>query len=130
MNGSYPKSPPSCFMKTAIAFSFTFLLVLLTTGAIHAQSDSTSLKLEKEIALPGVEDRIDHFSVDVSGKRLFVAALGNGTIEVLNIAKGERTTQIRGLEEPQGLYFDATANRLYVASGGDGTLRIYNGTNL
>jgi sugar lactone lactonase YvrE len=117
-------------MKTAPTFSFPILLILLTTGAIHAQSDSSLLKLEKEIALPGVEGRIDHFSVDVQGKRLFVAALGNGTIEVLDITKGERTAQIRGLQEPQGLYFDATANRLYVASGGDGTLRIYNGTNL
>ena len=68
--------------------------------------------------------------MDIPGKRLFVAALGNGTIEVLDLTKSERTAQILRLEEPQGLYFDATRNRLYVASGGDGTLRIYNGTNL
>ena len=67
--------------------------------------------------------------MDIPGKRLFVAALGNGTIEVLDLTKSERTAQISRLEEPQGLYFDATRNRLYVASGGDGTLRIYNGTN-
>jgi DNA-binding beta-propeller fold protein YncE len=80
--------------------------------------------------LPGVEGRIDHLSVDIPGKRLFVAALGNGTIEVLDFIKSERTAQIPGLLQPQGVYFDPTANRLYVASGGDGTLRIYNGTNL
>ena len=68
--------------------------------------------------------------MDVPGKRLFVAALGNGTIEVLDVTKNERTAQIPGLLEPQGVYFDPAANRLYVASGGDGTLRIYNGTNL
>jgi DNA-binding beta-propeller fold protein YncE len=106
------------------------LLLLLTIGTIHAQSDSPLLRLEKEIALPGVKGRIDHLSADVSGKRLFVAALGNGTIEVLDLIKNERTAQISRLEEPQGLYFDATTDRLYVASGGDGTLRIYNGTNL
>jgi DNA-binding beta-propeller fold protein YncE len=86
--------------------------------------------LEKEIALPGVEGRIDHFAVDVSGKRLFVAALGNGTVEALDLAKGRRAAQIRDLKEPQGLYFDGAANRLYVASGGDGTLRAYDGTTL
>jgi DNA-binding beta-propeller fold protein YncE len=109
---------------------FSNLVSLLAIGAIHAQSDSTWLKLEKEIVLPGVEGRIDHLSVDIPGKRLFVAALGNGTIEVLDLTKNERTAQISRLEEPQGLYFNATANCLYVASGGDGTLRIYNGRNL
>jgi WD40 repeat protein len=115
-------------MKATLLFSN--LVSLLAIGAIHAQSDSTWLKLEKEIVLPGVEGRIDHLSVDIPGKRLFVAALGNGTIEVLDLTKNEHTAQISRLEEPQGLYFDATGNRLYVASGGDGTLRIYNGTNL
>jgi hypothetical protein len=62
---------------------------------IHAQSDSSLLKLEKEIPLLGIEGRVDHFSVDVQGKRLFVAALGNGTIEVLDVTKGERTGEIR-----------------------------------
>jgi hypothetical protein len=117
-------------MKTASSFSLAILLILLIAGTIHAQSDSSLLKLEKEILLPGVEGRVDHFSVDVQGKRLFVAALGNGTIEVLDVTKGERTGEIRGLREPQGLYYDATANRLYVASGGDGMLRIYSGLNL
>jgi hypothetical protein len=52
---------------------------MLAAGCGHAQPDSALLTLEEEIALPGVEGRIDHFAVDVPGKRLFVAALGNGT---------------------------------------------------
>jgi YVTN family beta-propeller protein len=115
-------------MKATLLFSN--LVTLLTIGIIHAQSDFTWLKLEKEIVLPGVKGRLDHVSVDVPGKRLFVAALGNGTIEVLDVTKNERTAQIPGLLQPQGVYFDPAANRLYVASGGEGTLRIYNGTNL
>jgi DNA-binding beta-propeller fold protein YncE len=123
-------------MKTAPVSPLPSLLALLTAGALfavgcsRAQSDSALLKLEKEIVLPGVEGRVDHFSVDVRCKRLFLAALGNGTVEVLDLATGERTAQIRGLNEPQGLYFDSAANRLYVACGGDGTLRAYDGTTL
>jgi hypothetical protein len=90
-----PNSPPSCFMKTAASLSLAILLILLIAGTIHAQSDSSLLKLEKEIPLLGIEGRVDHFSVDVQGKRLFVAALGNGTIEVLDVTKGERTGEIR-----------------------------------
>src|SRR5215471_12248179 len=57
------------------------------------------------IPLPGVERRIDHFAVDPAGKRLFVAALGNGTLEVLDLDAGKRITSIRGLKEPQGVAF-------------------------
>src|SRR5213078_886635 len=37
-----------------------------------------------------VERRIDHFALDPAGKRLFVAALGNGTLEVLDVDAGKR----------------------------------------
>ena len=92
--------------------------------------DAADLYLEKEIHLSGVEGRIDHFSVDVPRQRLFVAALGNGSVEILDIRKGERTAEIKGLLEPQGVYYDSTTDRLYVATGGDGKLRVYDGKSL
>ncbi len=110
------------------------LLGLLPTtigalSSVYAQNPSP-LHLEKEIPLPGVEGRIDHFSVDVPGERLFVAALENGTVEVLDIRKGERSAEIKGLSEPQGVFYSSQNGELYVASGGDGTLRIYDGNSL
>ena len=39
--------------------------------------------LVQTIRLPGVAGRIDPLGVDVRGQRLFVAALGNNTLEVL-----------------------------------------------
>ena len=50
--------------------------------------DVGPLLLEKEIPLPGVEGRIDHFSVDVPGQRLFIAALENGSVEILDTRQG------------------------------------------
>lgn len=32
----------------------------------------------------GVKDRFDHFVIDVKGRRLFVAALGNNSLEVID----------------------------------------------
>ena len=43
------------------------------------------------VPLPGVEGRFDHFAVDLKGKRLFVAALGNDTVEVIDLAPEPRT---------------------------------------
>jgi DNA-binding beta-propeller fold protein YncE len=105
--------------------------VLLALSAVSASGEAASpLHLEKEIPLPGVEGRIDHFSADQTGQRLFVAALGNGSVEVVDLRKGERIAEIKDLKEPQGVYYDAKTDRLYIATGGDGKLRIYDGKTL
>jgi DNA-binding beta-propeller fold protein YncE len=124
-NFSFSLSMPIRFPLGSIAL----LLVLLSPISASAE-DSGPLRLEKEIPLPGVEGRIDHFSADEAGQRLFVAALGNGSVEVVDLRKGERTAEIKGLAEPQGLYYDSKTGRLYVATGGDGRLRGYDGKTL
>ena len=89
-----------------------------------------ALHFEREIILPGVQGRIDHLTADVAGRRVFVAALGNGTAEVVDLGLGRRVGQITGLKEPQGVVYVPANGRLYVASGGDGTVRSYDGRTL
>jgi len=88
------------------------------------------LRLEKEIPLPGVEGRIDHFSADTASHRLFIAALGDGSVQIVDTDPGQRAGIIKGLREPQGVYYDAKKGRIYVATGGDGKLRIYDSKTL
>ena len=109
--------------------NIAFLLVLLSAVSTRGE-DAGPLRLEKEIPLPSVEGRIDHFSADDTGERLFIAALGNSSVEIVDLRKGERTAEIKGLEEPQGVYYDSKIARLYVATGGDGKLRVYDGESL
>jgi DNA-binding beta-propeller fold protein YncE len=108
-----------------ISCLFAFLPAVSSRGR-----NAGSPKLEQTILLPGVVGRIDHFSADIGGKRLFVAALGNSSVEVLDVERGERISGIKGLKEPQGLLYDSERNRLYVATGGDGKVRIYDGKTL
>ena len=42
------------------------------------------------IALPDVEGRIDHLTADVARERLYVAALGNDSVEVVDLAPGRQ----------------------------------------
>jgi hypothetical protein len=72
------------------------------------------------IPLDGVEGRIDHFGLDAKGKRLFVSALGNDTVEVVDLAAGKVTQHIRNLRAPQGIGFAPESNRLAVANDQDG----------
>jgi DNA-binding beta-propeller fold protein YncE len=84
-------------------------------------------KLRETIVLPGVEGRIDHFAFDAADERLFVCALGNNTVEVLDLRKGERTHSITGLGAPQGIAYIPELNRLFVANDKGGICKIYDG---
>ena len=72
-----------------------------------------------------MEGRIDHLDVDISGQRLFVCALGNNTVEVVDLNKGERVHTISGLGAPQGVTFVPELNRLLVANDKGGVCNIY-----
>jgi DNA-binding beta-propeller fold protein YncE len=107
-----------------------FLTVLVLVSARVAMGQAASpLKLEQTIELPDVQGRIDHMSIDVAGQRLFVSALGNGTVEVIDLKNGKRAHTISGLKEPQGALYIADKNRLFVASGKDGTVKVFDGTS-
>lgn len=87
------------------------------------------LVLKTTIPMPGVKGRIDHLALDEAGQRLFVAALGNNTVEVIDLANGKVAQSLRGFAEPQGVLFVPETQRLYVANGADGTIRILDTTN-
>ena len=88
----------------------------LAACALAAVADPPPIELVDTIALPGVKGRIDHFATD--GRRLFVAALGNDTVEVLDRRDGTRRS-LSGFREPQGLAYVAGTNRIFVANGED-----------
>jgi DNA-binding beta-propeller fold protein YncE len=87
-------------------------------------------ELVATIALPGVGGRIDHFAADVPGHRLFVAALGNDTVEVLDTSLNRRARSLSGFGEPQGLGYLSGQNRLYAANGSANRIDILDGHSL
>jgi DNA-binding beta-propeller fold protein YncE len=100
------------------------VLCCFGVAEIAAQT-AAPLKLAQTIALGGVEGRIDHFTLDAAGDRLFVCALGNNTVEVLDLRKGERVHAISGLGAPQGIAYVSELNRLLVANDKGGVCNIY-----
>jgi hypothetical protein len=89
--------------------------------------DKLTLRLAQTISLPGVGGRLDHMAVDVEKRRLFVAAVSNGTLEVIDLEAGKVINSIPGIKDAQdALYLGGNFNKLYVSSL-DGTLRIFQG---
>jgi hypothetical protein len=103
------------------------LMLLILASRVDAQ-EGTVLQLVQTIPLPDVEGRIDHLAVDLQGQRLFVAALGNNTLEVLDLTAGTRLHTITGLHEPQGVVFLPESNTLVVTNGHTGTCELFDGT--
>ena len=94
----------------------SFLFCLSLFPAI-ASAQAMLPKPAAEIAMPGVKGRIDHFGVDAKRHRLYVAALGNDTLEVLDTGARGRERSLDGFSEPQGIVHVAETNRVFVANG-------------
>jgi len=108
----------SFFIRSAI-------LVACCCCMTGANAEEKVFKLKQTIPLPGVEGRIDHLALDASGERLFVCALGNNSVEVLDLRRGERIHSITGLGAPQGIVYIPDLGRLFVANDKGGIFKIY-----
>jgi DNA-binding beta-propeller fold protein YncE len=85
------------------------------------------LALERTITLANVSGRIDHMAVDLRRRRLFVAELGNNTVDVVELASGHVIHRIGDLREPQGVGYSPVSDVIAVANAGDGSVRFYKG---
>jgi DNA-binding beta-propeller fold protein YncE len=117
----------------AIGAMFLGLTSVLAAGAPPGPPKGpadAALHLVQTIPMPGVAGRIDHLAVDLATHRLFVCALGNDTVEVVDLEKGQRVQSVPGFKEPQGIVFMPKTNTVVVASGGDGRLSFLEGAPL
>ncbi len=105
------------------------LALLLGTyvGIAHAEQ-SQPLVLVKAISLDGVDGRIDHLYADPANDRLYVAALTNDSLEVIDLKLGKRVRSVRGPGGPQGITVLPDSHEVVVASGEDGVFRLFDAT--
>lgn len=75
-----------------------FLMIpLLGLVSFQPLAGQAPLALVGTIDLPRVEGRIDHLAFDAATQRLFVAALGNNTVEVLDLKSGTHVKSLTGI---------------------------------
>jgi DNA-binding beta-propeller fold protein YncE len=105
-------------------------LLLSCSFSVASAKNGVALELVQTIPLPDVDGRIDHFSIDVKGRRAFLAALTKNTIEVVDLKAGRVIRTLPGFAKPQGVRFVPELNKLFVATGMDGALKTLDGTTL
>lgn len=105
---------------TLIVFAFNY-----DGCTAQTPTENNSLKLVATIPLPNVSSRIDHLAFDAEHQTVFVAALGNNTIEVVDLKNRKVIHTIKNLDEPQGLAFIPESKNLIVANGGNGECDVF-----
>ena len=113
-----------------VAVAILGVLTIRGTRNVLAQTQARNLlplQLEEQIPVPSVAGRLDHFTADAKRRRLFVSALGNNTVEVIDVFAGRVIHSIKGLAQPQGPLYVPGFDKLYVANAEDGKVRVYDG---
>jgi DNA-binding beta-propeller fold protein YncE len=99
----------------------------LMLGAVRCADAAAPLELETRIPLGEVVGRIDHLAIDVARRRLFVAELGNNSVDVVDLETAKPLKRLVGFQEPQGIGYSARAQTLLVASAGTGIVQMFRG---
>jgi DNA-binding beta-propeller fold protein YncE len=114
----------------------SFALAVLIAALFAAQEKSSApnatasaplLALDHTIALEGVQGRIDHLALDAKRGLLYIAALENDTVEVIDLGAKKKQSSIAGMSEPQGVLFLDGFDVLVVANGGSGNVEVFDG---
>jgi DNA-binding beta-propeller fold protein YncE len=113
-------------MKNNSLFVIFLLFISITSCKSQATFGEKYLQLNKVIPLPNVSGRMDHMDVNLKAKIIYVAALGNNTLEVVSLGDGKVAHSIHGLNEPQGVGYIPQTNEIFVANGGNGDCYFYN----
>ncbi len=108
--------------------AISILIITFSLNNCLAQNSvpNKELQLVGTIQLANVSGRIDHLAFDSRNLTVFVAALGNNTVEVVDLKSNKVIHTIKGLHEPQGIKYIPENNIVFVANGENGECNIFN----
>ena len=106
------------------------VLLLAMIAAVESADSPTALRSVATVPLAGVPGRIDHLAFDPATRRLFVAALGNNTVEVIDTAGNLHLRSLSGFHEPQGIAVVPDLKAVAIANGATGTLQLVEADSL
>lgn len=114
------------------ASALAVAIVLLSGCGGGSTPSSTPLPLHKvaDVVLPGGQTRFDYQDIDPASRRLFVAHLGDGTVDVIDLDRFTVDTVLRGVDSAHGVRVAPAVGRLYVSATGTHQLATFDLTTL
>ena len=120
-------NPRSHFIRSLVCAAALAALGALGAPAHADEREAPPVREVQEIPLPGVQGRIDHFTIDAKRKRVIFSGLGNNSVQIVDVFAGRMVHQIDGLAEPQGTLYLAEWDKLFVANSANGHVNVYDG---
>src|ERR1700682_1292281 len=103
------------------------LVTMFFTFTASAWAQGKALELSQTILLPELHDGdFDHFTVDLHGNRLFVAAEENSKVLVFDLRTNKLVHIITDLKRPHAMLFRGDLKKLFVVDGDLPGCKIYN----
>lgn len=111
-------------MNKSRAITLLSAFFLFTLGIWAA--DKAPLELSESTPLPTLHDGdFDHFTVDLSGNRLFSTAEENSKVLVFDLKTNKLIHTIDDLKAPHSMLYRADLKKLFVVDGDLGEVKIY-----
>jgi hypothetical protein len=108
---------------------FSAALLSMVFYSCTAQEPASNVLMFDKAIMLSVRGRIDHMDVNLKNQVVYVAALGNNSIEVVDLRGGKLIHSIKDLDEPQGVAYIPQTDEILVANGGNGDCYFYNARN-
>ncbi|HVB03696.1 MAG TPA: hypothetical protein VNE41_08245 [Chitinophagaceae bacterium] len=84
------------------------------------------LRVVRMIPLTGIKGRIDHLDINLATRVVYISALGNNSLEEVDLRTGKLIRSIGGLDGPQGVVYIPRFDEVMVANGGNGKCDFFN----
>lgn len=122
MKPAEPRQPRPGRGLLAVAGLTVALVAVAGVPARASLSTSFPLRRVSTIALPGRPTRFDYQSLDSTSRRLYVAHLGDSTVDVVDLERDKVAATIGPLADVHGVLAVPALRRVYATATGDDQL--------
>jgi YVTN family beta-propeller protein len=112
-------------IQLKLILCISLLFIQYSTGQDKNFKAEPPLKLITSVILPDVNGRIDHLAYNSKQQLIYIAALGNNTVEVVDVKNAKVVHTIKGLAEPQGIRYIPESHAIVVANGDNGICDVF-----
>jgi YVTN family beta-propeller protein len=115
-------------MKTIISSIFLIIIVCSSSiiGQVKDNTIATPLEFTTSIPMFNVTGRIGHMAYNNKLQLIYVAALSNNTMQVVDMQSKKVIHSIKSLNQPNGVAFNPATDMIFIACFGDGLCRGFN----
>ncbi|MDP9889867.1 YncE family protein [Pseudarthrobacter enclensis] len=118
--------PGSCTRRgragLAIPAALAALVLAACSGPGPAAVSALPLKQVQDLKLPGGPTRLDYQSIDPTNRMLYIAHLGDGTVEAVDLDKAAVAGSVPGIASAHGVMVAADRHLLLAAASGTNEL--------